>query len=101
MRKVRGAGQPFLAVNCAGIPTDLMESEFFGHAAGAFTGAQKARTGLLKEADGGTLLLDEIGEMPLELQAKLLRVLQEGTMRPVGSDQEVAVNVRIIAAHSP
>ncbi|RUO19113.1 sigma-54-dependent transcriptional regulator [Aliidiomarina haloalkalitolerans] len=92
------AGQPFLAVNCAGIPTDLMESEFFGHAAGAFTGAQKARTGLLKEADGGTLLLDEIGEMPLELQAKLLRVLQEGTMRPVGSDQEVAVNVRIIAA---
>ncbi|MCH8502587.1 MAG: sigma-54 dependent transcriptional regulator [Aliidiomarina sp.] len=90
--------QPFLAVNCAGIPTELMESEFFGHAAGAFTGAQKARTGLLKEADGGTLLLDEIGEMPLELQAKLLRVLQEGTMRPVGADQEVQVNVRIIAA---
>lgn len=92
------ANQPFLAVNCAGIPTELMESEFFGHAAGAFTGAQKARTGLLKEADGGTLLLDEIGEMPLELQAKLLRVLQEGTMRPVGADHEVQVNVRIIAA---
>lgn len=92
------AQQPFLAVNCAGIPAELLESEFFGHAAGAFTGAQKARAGLLKEADGGTLLLDEIGEMPLELQAKLLRVLQEGTMRPVGSDKEERVNVRIIAA---
>ncbi|MGQ4277418.1 sigma-54-dependent transcriptional regulator [Pseudidiomarina sp. E22-M8] len=90
--------QAFLAVNCAGIPAELMESEFFGHAAGAFTGAQRARPGLLKEADGGTLLLDEIGEMPLALQAKLLRVLQEGTMRPVGSDQEVAVDVRIVAA---
>lgn len=92
------AGQPFLAVNCAGIPAELLESEFFGHAAGAFTGAQKARSGLLKEANGGTLLLDEIGEMPLALQAKLLRVLQEGTMRPVGSDQEVNVDVRILAA---
>lgn len=92
------AEQPFLAVNCAGIPAELLESEFFGHAAGAFTGAQKARSGLLKEANGGTLLLDEIGEMPLELQAKLLRVLQEGTMRPVGSDKEEQVNVRIIAA---
>lgn len=89
---------PFLAVNCAGIPHELMESEFFGHAAGAFTGAQKARAGLLKEAHNGTLLLDEIGEMPLKLQAKLLRVLQEGTLRPVGSDQEVYVDVRIIAA---
>lgn len=92
------ASAPFLAVNCAGIPAELLESEFFGHAAGAFTGAQKARAGLLKEAHGGTLLLDEIGEMPLELQAKLLRVLQEGTMRPVGSDKEEAVDVRIIAA---
>lgn len=89
---------PFLAVNCAGIPKELMESEFFGHAAGAFTGAQKARSGLLKEAHGGTLLLDEIGEMPLELQAKLLRVLQEGTIRAVGSDAEIHVDVRIIAA---
>lgn len=89
---------PFLAVNCAGIPKELMESEFFGHAAGAFTGAQKARSGLLKEAHNGTLLLDEIGEMPLELQAKLLRVLQEGTIRAVGSDQEERVDVRIIAA---
>ncbi|WP_339880179.1 sigma-54 dependent transcriptional regulator [Pseudidiomarina gelatinasegens] len=89
---------PFLAVNCAGIPAELLESEFFGHAAGAFTSAQKARAGLLKEANGGTLLLDEIGEMPLALQAKLLRVLQEGKMRPVGSDQEVAIDVRILAA---
>ncbi|MCC5856178.1 MAG: sigma-54-dependent Fis family transcriptional regulator [Idiomarina sp.] len=89
---------PFLAVNCAGIPSELMESEFFGHAAGAFTGAQKARAGLLREAEGGTLLLDEIAEMPLELQAKLLRVLQENKMRPVGSDREHDVNVRILAA---
>lgn len=89
---------PFLAVNCAGIPKELMESEFFGHAAGAFTGAQKSRAGLLKEAHNGTLLLDEIGEMSLELQAKLLRVLQEGRIRAVGSDQEIEVNVRIIAA---
>ncbi|WP_194756600.1 sigma-54-dependent transcriptional regulator [Aliidiomarina indica] len=92
------ATRPFRAVNCAGIPAELIESEFFGHAAGAFTGAQKARGGLFKETEGGTLLLDEIGEMPLDLQAKLLRVLQEGTIRPVGSDSEVSVNVRIVAA---
>ncbi|PSJ41288.1 sigma-54-dependent transcriptional regulator [Zobellella taiwanensis] len=97
-RESARAGGPFLAVNCAGIPGELLESEFFGHASGAFTGASKARTGLLREADGGTLLLDEIGEMPLELQAKLLRVLQEGTLRPVGSDRELTVDVRIIAA---
>ncbi|MEH6555423.1 sigma-54 dependent transcriptional regulator [Pseudoalteromonas tetraodonis] len=90
--------QPFIAINCAGIPAELMESEFFGHAAGAFTGARQQRSGLFKEADGGTLLLDEIAEMPLLLQAKLLRVLQEGTIRPVGSDQEVNINVRIVAA---
>lgn len=89
---------PFLAVNCAGIPTDLMESEFFGHEAGAFTGARQARKGLFAEADGGTLLLDEIGEMPLALQAKLLRVLQEGCVKPVGSDQEESVDVRILAS---
>lgn len=92
------ADKSFQAVNCAGIPADLMESEFFGHAAGAFTGAQKKRQGLLKQADGGTLLLDEIGEMPMALQAKLLRVLQEGTLRAVGSDVEETVNVRILAA---
>ncbi|MFC3024134.1 sigma-54-dependent transcriptional regulator [Vibrio zhugei] len=89
---------PFLAVNCAGIPGELLESEFFGHAAGAYTGANKARQGLLREAEGGTLLLDEIGEMPHALQAKLLRVLQEGTIRPVGSDKEIAVDVRIVTA---
>ena len=90
--------QAFIAVNCAGIPAELMESEFFGHAAGAFTGARHSRAGLLKEADGGTLLLDEIAEMPLLLQAKLLRVLQEGKIRPVGSDQEEQIDVRILAA---
>lgn len=89
---------PFLAVNCAGIPEALLESEFFGHEAGAFTGAGKPRRGLFKEAEGGTLLLDEIAEMPVSLQAKLLRVLQDGRIRPVGSDREKQVNVRIIAA---
>jgi len=89
---------PFLAVNCAGVPADLLESEFFGHAKGAFTGAQQARDGLFVEASGGTLLLDEIGEMPVALQAKLLRVLQEGTVRPVGSNQPVEVDVRILAS---
>lgn len=92
------ADQPFLAVNCAGIPTELLESEFFGHAPGAFTGARKSRKGLLQEADGGTLLLDEIAEMPLPLQAKLLRALQDGSIRPVGQDTEEKVDVRIIAA---
>ncbi len=90
--------RPFIPVNCAGIPHELMESEFFGHEAGAFTGAKSARRGLFAEADGGTLLLDEIGEMPLALQAKLLRVLQENTIKPVGADQEEKVDVRIIAA---
>ncbi len=92
------ADGPFLAVNCAGVPADLLESEFFGHAKGAFTGAQQARDGLFVEASGGTLLLDEIGEMPVALQAKLLRVLQEGTVRPVGSNRPVAVDVRILAS---
>lgn len=90
--------EPFLAVNCASIPAELLESEFFGHAAGAFTGASGARKGLFQQANGGTLFLDEIGEMPLALQAKLLRVLQEGTVRPVGADREQVVDVRIIAA---
>lgn len=92
------ADKPFQAVNCAGIPAELMESEFFGHEAGSFTGAKGKRHGLLKQADGGTLLLDEIGEMPMALQAKLLRVLQEGTLRAVGSDKEEHVDVRILAA---
>jgi len=92
------SGKPFLAVNCAGIPSELMESEFFGHAEGAFSGAEKARTGLFRQADGGTLFLDEIGEMPLSLQAKLLRALQDGRIRPVGADREVQVDVRLVAA---
>ena len=89
---------PFQAVNCAGVPPDLLESEFFGHEAGAFTGAVKAKRGLIDQADGGTLFLDELGEMPLALQAKLLRVLQDGVIRPVGASKEHAVNVRIVAA---
>jgi len=88
----------FVAVNCAGIPSELLESELFGHAAGAFTGAQKSRKGLFAEANGGTLFLDEIGEMPLEMQAKLLRILQDGCIRPVGSNHETRLDVRIIAA---
>jgi DNA-binding NtrC family response regulator len=88
----------FLAVNCAGIPAELLESEFFGHASGVFTGARSSRSGLLQEADGGSLLLDEIAEMPLLLQAKLLRALQDGWIRPVGQEREVQVDVRIIAA---
>ena len=92
------ADKPFLAVNCAGIPAELLESEFFGHASGSFTGAKTGRKGLLQQADGGTLLLDEIGEMPLLLQAKLLRALQDGWIRPVGEDEEIQVNVRILAA---
>lgn len=92
------ADGPFRAVNCAGIPPDLFEAEFFGHEAGAFTGAQRARKGIVSEADGGTLLLDEIGELPLSMQAKLLRVMENGMIRPVGSNREQAVSVRIIAA---
>ncbi|HIZ51842.1 MAG TPA: sigma-54 dependent transcriptional regulator, partial [Candidatus Pseudomonas excrementavium] len=89
---------PYMVVNCGGIPSELMESEFFGHAAGAFTGARNQRAGLFQQADGGTLLLDELGEMPLALQAKLLRVLQDGKVRPVGSDHEIQLDVRIIGA---
>lgn len=92
------ADAPFITVNCAGIPRDLMESEFFGHTANAFTGAGKARQGLFQQADGGTLFLDEIAEMPLPLQAKLLRALQDGSIRPLGQDGEETVDVRIIAA---
>ncbi|MEX2531964.1 MAG: sigma-54 dependent transcriptional regulator [Gemmatimonadota bacterium] len=93
-----GRTGPFLAVNCAGVPESLLESEFFGHVKGAFSGATGNRPGLFEEASGGTLLLDEIGEMPPALQASLLRVLQEGTVRAVGSDRPREVDVRIIAA---
>jgi two-component system response regulator HydG len=94
----RRAQKPFLRFNCAALTAELAEAELFGHTRGAFTGAVKSRPGLFREADGGTMLLDEIGELPPSIQAKLLRVLQEGEVRPVGEDQPVKVDVRIIAA---
>lgn len=92
------ASQPLISVNCAAIPESLIESELFGHEKGAFTGAVSARTGLIEAADGGSLFLDEIGELPPEAQARLLRVLQEGEIRKVGSTQSRQVDVRMIAA---
>ncbi|QDE68866.1 MULTISPECIES: sigma-54-dependent transcriptional regulator [Myxococcus] len=92
------ANRPFLRFNCAALTEELAEAELFGHARGAFTGAHRARPGLFREADGGTLLLDEVGELAPTLQARLLRVLQEGEVRPVGEDRPVTVDVRIIAA---
>lgn len=90
--------KPFIAVNAAAIPEGLIESELFGHVKGAFSGADGTRNGLLRQADGGPLFLDEIGDLPFFLQAKLLRVLQERRYRPVGSDIELKVDVRIVAA---
>jgi DNA-binding NtrC family response regulator len=92
------ADTPMISVNCAAIPESLIESELFGHEKGSFTGASTARSGLLEAADGGTLFLDEIGELPLEAQARLLRFLQEGEIRRVGSVQSKKVDVRLIAA---
>jgi len=92
------AGKPFIAINTAAIPAELLESELFGHEKGAFTGADKARAGRFEQADGGTLFLDEIGDMPLALQAKLLRVLEEGKVQRVGGNQPRPVNVRLLAA---
>jgi two-component system response regulator HydG len=93
----RHAG-PFVAINCAAVPVNLLESELFGHARGAFTDAKAQREGLFVQASGGTLFLDEIGEMPLEMQTKLLRALQERSVRPVGANAEVSFDARVVAA---
>lgn len=92
------ADRAFVRFNCASLTAQLAEAELFGHTRGAFTGAVKERTGLFREADGGTILLDEIGELELATQAKLLRVLQEAEVRPVGGDKSIKVDVRILAA---
>lgn len=92
------ADKPFVPVNCAAIPPDMMESEFFGHLEGAFTGAKGGRDGLFTYAQGGTLFLDEIGELPLAMQSKLLRVLEDRRVRPVGSEREVPIDLRFVFA---
>ncbi|WP_457639119.1 sigma-54-dependent transcriptional regulator [Persephonella sp.] len=97
-RHSRRKNRPFVAVNCGAIPSDLLESELFGYRKGAFTGAVADKKGLIEEADGGTLFLDEIGELPLELQVKLLRVLQENEIKPLGSAKTKKINVRFITA---
>jgi transcriptional regulator with PAS, ATPase and Fis domain len=94
----RRAERPFLAVTCGGIPDALLESELFGHARGAFTGAEQEKRGLLLEADGGTLLLDEVGDMSIQMQQKLLRVLEDGRVRPLGQAAAERIDVRIISA---
>jgi DNA-binding NtrC family response regulator len=97
LASARSGGQ-FVAVNCAAIPADLLESELFGHIKGAFTGAHAERRGRFEEAHGGTLFLDEVGDMPLPMQAKLLRVLQERQVTPLGANRNVVVDVRVVAA---
>jgi two-component system, NtrC family, response regulator HydG len=90
--------QPFLAINCAAVPSNLLESELFGHVRGAFTDAKTARRGLFQQANQGTIFLDELGEMPADMQAKLLRVIQERKVRPVGGNEEIPFDCRIVAA---
>jgi two-component system response regulator HydG len=97
-RRSRRAEKPFVAVNCAALPDTLLESELFGHVKGAFTDARTDRRGLFLQAEGGTLFLDEIGEMPLSMQAKLLRALEEGRVRPIGGEKELAFDARVLAA---
>jgi two-component system, NtrC family, response regulator PilR len=92
------AAMPFVPVNCGAIPSELMESEFFGHIKGSFTGASRNKAGLFQAAHGGTLFLDEVADLPLHMQVKLLRAIQERAVRPVGSEQEIPVDVRIISA---
>jgi len=89
---------PFVAINCGAIPTELMESEFFGHKKGSFTGAVGDKMGLVQTAEGGTLFLDEVADLPLHMQVKLLRVIQEKTVRPVGQPSEQSVDVRVLSA---
>ena len=96
--KSNRAGAPFVEVNCAAIPSELIESELFGHERGAFTSAVKQRKGKFEQADGGTLFMDEIGDMSLAAQAKVLRALQESRISRVGSDRDIEVNVRVVAA---
>ena len=91
------ADGPFIPVNCGAIPTELMESEFFGHRKGSFTGASDDKDGLFQAADGGTLMLDEVADLPLHMQVKLLRVIQEKAVMPIGARKEVPVDVRILA----
>jgi len=92
------ANRPFVVVNCTAIPRDLLESELFGHEKGAFTGATGRRCGRIEEAEGGVLLLDEIGDMPVELQPKLLRVIQDRSIRRIGGSRDIPFDVRIMAA---
>ena len=92
------ASAPFVPVNCGAIPTELMESELFGHRKGSFTGATEDKEGLIRSAEGGTLFLDEIADLPLHMQVKLLRVIQERSVRPVGENRELPVDVRILSA---
>jgi two-component system response regulator PilR (NtrC family) len=101
-RMIHGSGPraegPFVPVNCGAIPSELMESEFFGHKRGSFTGAVTDKIGLIPSAEGGTLFLDEVADLPLHMQVKLLRVIQEKTVRPIGEQREAPVDVRILSA---